>query len=644
MELKFLWLLAFALGLSGVNGGDRDTRQIQTSSYSPLQEDPTSVTPANAYGWIPVTSAFANTDRGENARVLHYNFNPQVQQPLASEPIDQTFIPQNVQQENGQQQQGFTFPYTYERFGFPQAQPQVAPKGHIQQNQNAQPTSQSFFKFEMPLHNGGNSQEPGVQTGYQISHTFGSIPQSNFNAPLFTNKQLFPEFTPLQQNRKPIQQNIIEVPKQRTPKPKVAHQQQPISYKPYSPQSVSQAPPDNQDVQLLYVPYDALFNQQNENTVYQNKYNQQNENIVYQTKYNQQNENLFQTQNNNKLNYAPQAVNPYQINSFYTPETLANQNPVYTTSTTQRPTTSATTNPPRPTISTFLNPHPQTFYSTTTEKNSKSKPKPHQPPLAMFVQKSGSRINYRDVVGILSHSNQIDVLDSPTESSPRVFIGPAGMPTPPGYKKFDLPYLSNLNHNIIENNFQDIPYFVAPLSYRNPQGFNKILLPEPHVGSIVVNRQFEPHQQQPLEVYHPTTPRTPPTTTHRLKATSAKEFYPELMKEITGPRFEVSTQRFPIQQSTKQIFRWPGLDDQNTIPINQQTYKAPKIKQKAKRPEIVAVQTQKPFSNFKPMPNAIVEDIYKVQPIRTPLPDPVTTSTTTTSTSTTTTAQPQRYC
>ncbi|KAL5285715.1 hypothetical protein ACFFRR_007417 [Megaselia abdita] len=641
MELKFLWLLAFALGLSGVNcGGNRDTRQIQSTSYSPLQEDPTSVTPANAYGWIPVTSAFTTGDRGENARVLHYNF-PQAQQPLASEPIDQSFIPQNVQQP--QAQQGFTFPYTYERFGFPQAQAQVQPKGSIQQLQSPQPTSQSFFKFEMPLHNGDNRQEPAVQTGYQIQHTFGAIPQSNFNAPLFTNKQLFPDFTPIQQTRKPIQQNIIDPPKQIAHKPKPAQQQQQISYKPYSPQSISQLPQDNQEVQLLYVPYDALFNQQNENAVYQNKYNQQTENSVFQTKYNQQNENVVYQ--NNKVNYAPQ-VNPYQINSFYTPETLANQNAVYTTSTTQRPTTSATTNPPRPTISTFLNPHPQTFYSTTTtEKNPKPKPKPHQPPLAMFVQKSGTRINYRDVVGILSNSNQIDVLDSPTESSPRVFIGPAGMPTPPGYKKFDLPYLSNLNHNIIENNFKDIPYFVAPLSYRNPHGFNKILLPEPHVGSIVVNRQFEPYhqqQQQPLEVYQSTTPRQQPTTTHRLKATSARDFYPELMKEITGPRFEVSTQRFPITQTTKQIFKWPGLDDQNTIPINQQTYKAPKIKQKTKRPETVLVQTQKPFNNFKPMPNSIVEDIYKVQPIRTPLPDPVTTSTTTTTTSTTT-PQPQRY-
>lgn len=120
------------------------------------------------------------------------------------------------------------------------------------------------------------------------------------------------------------------------------------------------------------------------------------------------------------------------------------------------------------------------------------KRKPHQPPLAVYMESEGE-VKISDVLSVLKNAKSIDVRDSVGPDSPQVFVGPSNLDPPEGYAKFELPYLSNLDSNRVERKVEQYPFFVAPLSYKTPPGFAKIPLPSPHVGSVVVS------QKNPLE-------------------------------------------------------------------------------------------------------------------------------------------------
>lgn len=140
-------------------------------------------------------------------------------------------------------------------------------------------------------------------------------------------------------------------------------------------------------------------------------------------------------------------------------------------------------------------------FSTSTSPFSTSPPitpklkklKPHQPPLAIFMNqesKKGSQVKVGDVLSTLKHAETVSVLDSVNpQTAPKVFIGPSNLSPPENYVKFELPYLSNIEHS--DKKLRQLPFFVAPLSYNTPQGFAKIPFPSPHVGSVVINSQIK---------------------------------------------------------------------------------------------------------------------------------------------------------
>lgn len=139
-------------------------------------------------------------------------------------------------------------------------------------------------------------------------------------------------------------------------------------------------------------------------------------------------------------------------------------------------------------FSTISSPFPK---PTTTPKPKKLKP--HQPPLAIFMTqeaKHGDQIRVGDVLSSLKNAETVAVLDSVNpQSAPKVFIGPSNLSPPETFVKFELPYLSNIDHS--DKKLRSLPFFVAPLSYKTPQGFAKIPFPSPHVGSVIINSQIK---------------------------------------------------------------------------------------------------------------------------------------------------------
>ncbi|KAK9707894.1 hypothetical protein QE152_g27577 [Popillia japonica] len=139
--------------------------------------------------------------------------------------------------------------------------------------------------------------------------------------------------------------------------------------------------------------------------------------------------------------------------------------------------------------STFITTPP----TTTTLKSVTRKRKPHQPPLAVYMNAPAVYMNapghpkVTDVLNVLKDAKTIDVQDTIGPGSPHVFVGPANLDPPDGFSKFDLPYLSNIESNRIERKVDQLPFFVAPLNYKTPTGYSKIPFPSPHVGSVVIN-------------------------------------------------------------------------------------------------------------------------------------------------------------
>lgn len=139
-------------------------------------------------------------------------------------------------------------------------------------------------------------------------------------------------------------------------------------------------------------------------------------------------------------------------------------------------------------FSTISSPFPK---PTTTPKPKKLKP--HQPPLAIFMTqetRKGDQVKVGDVLSSLKNAETIAVLDTVnSQTAPKVFIGPSNLSPPETFVKFELPYLSNIEHN--DKKLRSLPFFVAPLSYKTPQGFAKIPFPSPHVGSVIINAQIK---------------------------------------------------------------------------------------------------------------------------------------------------------
>ncbi|CAH1116705.1 unnamed protein product [Phaedon cochleariae] len=129
---------------------------------------------------------------------------------------------------------------------------------------------------------------------------------------------------------------------------------------------------------------------------------------------------------------------------------------------------------------------------TTTSKPPKKR-KPHQPPLAVYME-GNQPADIEDVLDILKGAKSISVQDSVQPDSPQIFIGPTSLDAPDGYSKFPLPYLNNVEGNRIEKRIESLPFFVAPLSFKTPPGYSKIPLPAPHVGSVVISNKEDPQE------------------------------------------------------------------------------------------------------------------------------------------------------
>ncbi|XP_076764069.1 uncharacterized protein LOC143431318 [Xylocopa sonorina] len=149
----------------------------------------------------------------------------------------------------------------------------------------------------------------------------------------------------------------------------------------------------------------------------------------------------------------------------------------------------------------------QSYRETTTT------PSPNQPPLAVYMGSSSSttaNVKVSDVLKILKDAKTIAVLDTVGPDTPQVFVGPTSLDPPTGYSKFDLPYLSSIDHNRVERKVDKLPFFVAPLSFDPPPGYSKIPFPAPHIGSVVVNtldntdpKETDTHNPNPTPLIEP---------------------------------------------------------------------------------------------------------------------------------------------
>ncbi|KAM8714163.1 hypothetical protein ACLKA7_014326 [Drosophila subpalustris] len=628
MQLVALWLgllATTALAQTQQESSAKWSRQLE--SVGPSEAD--------SLDWVPLAQPLdeSGKDRSGNGRVLTYS---------------QSFPPSarfgDLGKPTGSQ---FDFPFQFQRYpngGAPQALPlrHQGPPPALKSGGSQEPTSQSFFKFEMPFHNeaGHPQSPPTLQTGYQIQHSFGSgggAPSSIFTPPsLFGQQpQQFAEFQTLPQKpfaqalSKPLrQQNYIQDSlevKSNHGKPlptraslqSVTPQVFPVDPEPETVFGLNKAGASGaggassssggnqqQEVQLLYVPYDTLYNQQRQ---------PQSSSSGLGSSSN------FEV-NKFNLNAGLPAVNPYQINQFYTADPSVGSD-FFSSGTTTRPST--TTSQPQHIFQSFGLPQPQQQVQQPQFTTAKPKPKAHQPPLAMFLLRPNARPTQSDVVTALRSAHSISVIDAPTKQTPEIFVGPAGMPIPEGYVKFDLPYLSQLTHS---RDLSDVAFFVAPLSYRTPNGFNKILLPEPHVGSIVINRgkdsgaiqELGQQQPQPVRPQRPATTRNPFETSTQAQRVTASP------APTRGNKFsyyyvqdgiqEVSSPKLPAKQERHKKKR------PQHVPVEQPVYRAP-------------AKTQNPFDTLNQIGG---DDFFKSLTSKPSSPATTSTSSTSTSTSTTT--------
>lgn len=206
-----------------------------------------------------------------------------------------------------------------------------------------------------------------------------------------------------------------------------------------------------------------------------------------------------------------------------------------------------------PKFSTISSPFPTII--TTTSKPKKLKP--HQPPLAVFIGqdvKKGDKIKVADVLSSLKSARTIAVLDTVgPDNSPKVFIGPSSLTPPQNYVKFDLPYLSNIEHS--DKKLKQLPFFVAPLSYNTPDGFAKIPFPSPHVGSVIVNAQIKENQQSTpsADIYPNSYTASPPSYSQPKQSAPQKpkfSYYSTLAPKTNAPATNLDANYYSFEPQT----------------------------------------------------------------------------------------------
>uniref|UniRef100_A0A182SUB9 Uncharacterized protein n=1 Tax=Anopheles maculatus TaxID=74869 RepID=A0A182SUB9_9DIPT len=312
--------------------------------------------------WIPLSRP--GSERQAGARVLNYFTSPQ-----------QTFLdPDSAAQA---QQHHFTFL----NHQFPQSNrfllQQPAPQQHQPpQELLEQPFHLTSFQRTSPFV-GQTLQHPPppppppqpISTTNPFEQQFLSKPSVS-EALIQENKQ-----QPLHQQRQQHEQpSLLDQPFS------YQHIRQPeIGTHPAGPESgASGGAVSQEEVQLLYVPVETLYNQKQSQPAPEN----------------------------NRFNTLPQPVSPSLINDFYTAGT--------TTTTPKPPRTSSATFAPRY-ASAPDSPAPASPRSSTSTLGGTSpKPKPNQPPLALFLYNDDrqGKLSTGDALGGLKNVNEIAVLDA----------------------------------------------------------------------------------------------------------------------------------------------------------------------------------------------------------------------------------------
>ncbi|XP_036142159.1 mucin-12 [Monomorium pharaonis] len=208
------------------------------------------------------------------------------------------------------------------------------------------------------------------------------------------------------------------------------------------------------------------------------------------------------------------------------------------------------------------------YQEQSTYREVTTTPSPNQPPLSVYMGSSSSRLDapvrVTDVLKILKNAKTIAVLDNVSPNSPQVFVGPSNLDPPYGYAKFDLPYLSSLDHNRVERKVDKLPFFVAPLSFNPPPGYSKIPFPAPHIGSVVINNLSETSSEPdtPTDEQNPSpTPLIEPNsysdtdqsgsiaTTASYDSSSTQNFSPESNSHKYEPTYSTpSNSKFRFRQ------------------------------------------------------------------------------------------------
>ncbi|XP_029726435.2 mucin-2 isoform X1 [Aedes albopictus] len=512
---KRCWVtaLALVLSLSGIHAGERWSRQL--TDYGNVQGS----------DWIPLSRP---GDRQAGAKVLNY--------------FDNTGFLGN---DNSAQPQHHQFSYVNQPFGA-QSSRVVFPPPPV-----AQPLQQEL--------------EPAFNQPFGSHQSF--IQHPPFGGVQTIQRHPLPAFNPqlpkenLVQEKPSLVEHQYQFPSQA--QPQTTHLRQPptAGHPGQPPAGVSQ-----EEVQLLYVPVETLYNQK-------------------------------QTPENTRFNSLPQPVSASLINDFYTAAT-----------TTAKPRTTNTPFTTKAAPSVAL----------------PSKPKPNQPPLAMFMYNDDkqAKLSVSDALSNLKNVNNIAVLDSLSKNLPKVFIGPSGLAPPKGYSKFELPYLSSIDQTRLSAKTGDLPFFVAPQSYKTPGGFSKIPLPAPHVGSVIVQQPLiqSNYYRQPenIEYYQPATLKfTDITTKSPITLPASKPQYDS--DHYTSPTSKPTTDRSNYSrgntQTPQESYRQPQTEralfshspfnsvNTNRHIVNEEYFNLAKTK-KPTTPsptQSYSPKTYKPF-DFKPIP------------------------------------------
>ncbi|XP_022907017.2 uncharacterized protein [Onthophagus taurus] len=241
--------------------------------------------------------------------------------------------------------------------------------------------------------------------------------------------------------------------------------------------TTSKPPPVKEDVQLLYLPIEQIQPKPKEFTP-----NLQNQHVLQQQ--------ILQPQIQQKQIFQKQILQPQQFQSQIQQQPILQNRPAnlnYLSSNNNQE--ALLRNIQNDFIQQALQAHKlqeQLDQEVVTPETVVKKRKPHQPPLAVYMN-GQEHAHVTDVVKALKDSKMINVQDTIGPDSPHVFVGPANLNPPNGFSKFELPYLSSIENNRVERKVDQYPFFVAPLNYKTLPGYEKIPFPPPHVGSVVLN-------------------------------------------------------------------------------------------------------------------------------------------------------------